>query len=200
MGVFSKHHRYREAGEGPNVNNVSEYGVPARSLFTSTKPFSMHHRIEITDAYENVIYRAESKALSFRDDTAVFDFQGRQLASISKKVFSLHQLHYVEMSDGRRFELSTELMHLVKDIINIQGLGWQLQGNILAFNFALLDTDGSIIAVISQKAFSLHDKYCIDIYKPEHEPVCVAILVALQHIIRDREAASASSSGGSSGK
>ena len=42
--------------------------------------------------------------------------------------------------------------------------------------------------------FSLHDKYCIDIYKPEHEDKVVAILITLQHMIKDREAASASSS------
>ena len=45
---------------------------------------------------------------------------------------------------------------------------------------------------------SLHDKYCIDIYKPEYENIVIAILVTLQHIIRDRENASASSSSSSS--
>ena len=102
------------------------------------------------------------------------------------------------MADGTRFEVSTELFHLVKDINNIEGLGWQLQGNILALNFQLYDSDGSIIAVISQKMLSLHDKYCLDIYRPEYEDKVVAILITLQHMIRDREAASSSSSSSSS--
>ena len=45
---------------------------------------------------------------------------------------------------------------------------------------------------------SLHDKYCIDIYRPEYEKTVVAILVTLQHMIRDRENASSGSSSSSS--
>ena len=37
MGVFSKYHRFREAGEAVNVNNAAEYGQPARSLFYHVK-------------------------------------------------------------------------------------------------------------------------------------------------------------------
>ena len=144
MGIFSKHHRFREAGEQANVNNVAQFGEPVRSLFTTSKVFTLHHRITI--------------------------------------------------------QLSNEFFHIIKDITNIEGLGWQLRGNILGLNFQLYDADGSIIAVIGQKLLSLHDKYCVDIYRPEAEPVVVAILVTLQHMIKDREArASSSSSSSSSG-
>ena len=103
------------------------------------------------------------------------------------------------MADGLQFELSNEVLHIIKDITNIEGLGWQLQGNILGLNFELYDQNGSIIAVIGQKMLSIHDKYCIDIYRREYEEIVVAILVTLQHMIRDRQAAySGSSSGGSS--
>ena len=81
---------------------------------------------------------------------------------------------------------------------NLEGLGWQLRGNILGLNFELYDENGGIIAVIAQKLFSLHDKYCIDIYRPEYEKEVVAILITLQHMIRDRQAASSSSSSSSS--
>jgi uncharacterized protein YxjI len=128
----------------------------------------------------------------------VFDAAGRHVAHIERKFFTLHERHFVTMADGTAFELSNELFHLVKDVTNIVGLGWQLRGNILGLNFELYDENGQIIAVIAQKLFSLHDKYCIDIYRPEYEPFVVAILVTLQHMIRDREAASASSSSSSS--
>ena len=98
------------------------------------------------------------------------------------------------------FHHEGEFFHIIKDITNIEGLGWQLRGNILGLNFQLYDADGGIIAVIGQKLLSIHDKYCVDIYRPEAEPVVVAILVTLQHMIKDREArASSSSSSSSSG-
>ena len=199
MGVFSKIHRFREAGEQANVNNVERFGEPVRSLFTSTKVFTLHHRIDITDDREQVVYQAQTKFPSLHDKTDITDAAGNPVAHIEKKILTLHQRHFVSMSDGQSFELSNELFHLIKDITNIEGLGWQLQGNILGLNFELYDQAGKVIAVIGQKMLSIHDKYCVDIYQPEQERQVVAILITLQHMIRDREntaAASSSSAGG----
>ena len=198
MGVFSKYHRFREAGEDANVVNVERFGQPARSLFTSTKVFTVHHHIDIVDDNENVVYQANSKVFSSHDKTDVTDAMGRQVAHIEKKFFSIHERHFVTMADGTKFELSNEVMHLVKDITNIVGLGWQLRGNIAGLNFELYDADGGIIALIGQKMFSLHDKYCIDIYRPEHEQTVIAILVTLQHMMSDRAAGAAASGSSSS--
>ena len=198
MGVFSKINRFREAGQQANVINTERFGEPIRSLFTTTKVFTLHHHIDITDQYEEIAYQANSKMLSIHDKTDITDRAGMPVAHIEKKFFSFHQRHFITMADGLKFEMSNELFHLIKDITNIEGLGWQLRGNILGLNFELYDTDGSIIAVIAQKMISLHDKYCIDIYRPEAERIVVAILVTLQHMIRDRENASSASSSSSS--
>ena len=199
MGVFSKYHRFHEAGEAANVNNVARFGEPDHSLFTSSKVFSLHHHIDITDDQERVVYQATSKFFSIKDKTDIVDAQGNQVAHIERKVFSLHERHSVTMADGTSFGVSNELLHLIKDITNIEGLGWQLRGNIAGLNFELYDQEERIIAVIGQKAFSLHDKYCIDIYRPELEQIVVAILVTLIHMMKDREnSVSFSSSSGSS--
>ena len=187
MGTFSKYHRFHEAGEEANVNNVERFGTPAYSLYTSTKVFTVHHHIDITDDHEEVRYRSESKVFSIHNKTDVVNAMGAFVAHIEKKVFTLHERRYITMADGTYFELSNEIFHLVKDITNIEGLGWQLRGNVMAMNFELYDPCGEIIAVIGQKMFSIHDKYCVDIYRPAEEQKVVAILVALQHMIRDRQ-------------
>ena len=194
MGVFSKVHRFREAGEAANVNNVERFGEPVKSLFTTSKVFTLHHKIDITDSSENAVYHAETKFPSIHDKTDVYDASGNRLAHIERKFFTLHERHFVTMADGNSFELSNEILHIIKDVTNIVGLGWQLRGNILGLNFELYDENGEIIAVIAQKMLSIHDKYCIDIYKPEHEEAVVAILITLQHMIKDREAAASTSS------
>ncbi len=194
MGVVSKYHRFREAGEEANVNNVAEYGQPVRSLFTTSKILSLHKDTDITDEHENVLYHSSSKFFSIRDKTDIADKDGNHVAHIERKVFSFHERHFITMADGKSFELSNELWHIIKDVTNIEGLGWVLRGNIAELNFQLYDQQGNIIAVISQKMFSIHDKYCVDIYRPEAEPTVVAILVTLQHMIKDREARRSASS------
>lgn len=198
MGVDSKYHRFREAGEAANVNNVARFGEPAYSLFTTSKVFTLHKHIDITDAQERVVYEANTKFPSIHDKTDVTDAQGNQVAHIERKLFTLHERHFVTMADGKSFQISNELFHLIKDVTNIEGLDWQLQGNIAGLNFELYDQNGAVIAVIGQKMISLHDKYSIDIYQPELEPIVVAILVTLQHMMKDREARATSSASSSS--
>ena len=198
MGVFSKYHRFREAGEDANINNVQRFGEPAVSLFTTTKVFTLHHHIDITNSREEVVYEANTKFPSIHDKTDITDAEGRFVAHIERKLLTLHQRHFITMGDGTKFEISNELFHLVKDIMNIEGLGWQIRGNIAGLNFELYDEHDEIIAVIGQKMFSIHDKYCIDIYRTEYQDTIVAVLVTLQHMIKDREAASVHSSAGGS--
>lgn len=200
MGIFSKIHRYRNAGENANVNNVERFGVPAISLFTSTKVFTLHHHIDIMDASEKILYEADTKILTLHDTTDIYTADGEHVANIRRKLLSLHERRFVVMDDGKEFQLSNEIFHIIKDVTNIEGLGWQLRGNLLGLNFEIYDSLDEVIAVIAQKMFSIHDKWCVDIYKKEHEKNIVAILVALQHMIRDRQSSSGggSSSGSSS--
>ena len=197
MGVLSKYHRYREAGEAANINNVERFGKPVKSLFTTTKVFTLHHHIDITNDREEIVYQANTKFPSLHDKTDIMNADGKQIAHIERKVFTLHERHFITMADGTKFELSNQLWHLVKDISDIEGLGWQLRGNIAGLNFELYDGQENIIAVIGQKMLSIHDKYAIDIYRPEHEDTVIAILVTLQHMMKDRAASSAAGASGS---
>lgn len=187
MGLFDKLFNYRNAGEKPSENITEKFGEPVRSLFTSTGALSLKQSTEITDDQGQVVYKASSKVVSLKDETFVTDASGKQIAHIASKVFSLHERHLVDMADGTHFELSNELKHVVKDVTNIEGLGWQLRGNIVGLHFQLYDQNGGVIAVISQKAVSIKDKYCIDIYQQQNEATAVTILIALQHMVRDRE-------------
>ena len=198
MGVMSKYHRFREAGEQANVNNVERFGEPVKSLFTTSKVFTLHKHIDITDDREQIVYQSNTKFPSLHDKTDITDAAGNQVAHIERKIFTLHERHFITMADGTKFELANELFHLVKDITNIEGLGWQLRGNIAGLNFELYDEQENVIAVIGQKMFSIHDKYCIDIYQPEYEDKIVAILITLQHMMKDRQAAASASSSSSS--
>lgn len=194
--VSGSSQRYSEPGQGVDYRNVAEYGEPVKSLYTSSEIFTLHHRIEITDGEGNVAYRAETQFPSIHDKTDIYTADGRHVAYMERKLITLHEIRYVDMEDGTRFTLSNELFHIIRDVTNIEGLDWILEGNLLQLNFSIKDADGSLIALVSQKFLSIHDKYAVDIYQPKYEEKVVAILIALQHMISDRNAAA--SSGGAS--
>lgn len=195
--VTRQHQRYTGPGE-IDSRILEEYGKPVKSLYTSSEIFTLHHRIEVTDENGNVAYRAETQFPSIHDKTDIYDAQGRHIAYMERKLLTLHEIHYVDMDNGKHFTLSNELMHIVRDVTNIEGLGWVLDGNFIQLNFTIKDSSGELIALVSQKFISLHDKYAVDIYKPDYEEEVVAILITLQHMIRDRQAASSGSAGGAS--
>ncbi len=190
--------RFHESGEAVHPDNEAQYGQPSKSLYCSSPVLSLNHAIEVTDDKGQVHYRAESDFISLHDYTRINDAFGNRIAEVERKSLSFHEIHYVHMADGTEFTLSNELFHLVKDITNVEGLGWRLQGNFLEMNFQILDQQANVLAVIGQKLFSIHDKYSVDIYDPQQEQKIIAILITLQHLIRDRENSRTSSASANS--
>ncbi len=201
MGFLDKLQKLSEAVESVNEmagsvgkSTVVDYGEPVYSLYTALKLGDMHRKIEITDEAGNVKYYTKSSIIAIKGKTDIMDAAGNVIAHLEKKPVSLHEKHFVTMADGTDFTLSNELMHVVKDITNIQGLGWQIRGNIIGLSFNLIDGNDKPIATIDKKMISIHDKYCIDMYQPEHEQKVIAIVIQLEKMIEERSENESSSS------
>lgn len=194
MSIFSKlkdMQSFHESGSTTSSNVSAQFGEPAYSLYTSLNfgsvSAALHNQINVTDENDEVKYTTSTKVVSIKNKTEILDAAGNKVAYMERKPVSLHEKRLIEMADGTKFTLSNELFHIVKDITNIEGLGWQLEGNILGLNFTLKDQYGQPVAAIGQKMLSLHDKYCIDIYQPQFEKEVVTIVIALEKMIKDRE-------------
>lgn len=202
MGILSK---LMELGESVNdaadqisSSTIEDYGDPAYYLFTALDLRDIHQKINITDEQDNVKYYTKSSIIQIKGKTEIMDPQGNIIAFLEKKPISLHEIHYITMADGRKFTLSNELFHIVEDITNIEGLGWQIRGNVLGLNFNLVDEFEHPVASIGKKMISIHDRYSIGIYQPEHEDVVVAIVIQLEKMIKAREENKSSSFGSDS--
>ena len=186
MGFFSKFQKFHETGERPAESNVQDYGQPVRSLYTALNLGDLHQKIDITDDQKNVVYYTKSSIFALKGKTEIYDAGGKVIAHLEKRPVSLHEKHFVTMADGTKFTLSNEIFHIIKDITNIEGLGWQLRGNIIGLNFNLLDENGEPIATVGKKMISIHNKYCIDLYQPRHEQKVVAIVIQLEKMLESR--------------
>ena len=186
MGIFSGIQKLHGAGESPNESTVEQFGTPARSLYTELKLGDLHQKIEIRDEQGQMLYYTKSSVFALKGKTDIFDASGTPVAHLEKKPISLHEKHYITMADGQKFTMSNELFHVFKDVTNIEGLGWQLQGNVIGLNFMLFDQDGEAIAAIGQKMISIHNRCSIDLYQPKHEKIVVAIVIQLQKMLTAR--------------
>lgn len=201
MGIFDKLQKLGEMVESVNEmagsvgkSTVVDYGDPVYSFYTALQLGNINRRIDITDEEGNLKYYTKSSIVAIKGKTDIMDAEGKVIAHLEKKPISLHEKHFVNMADGTSFTLSNELLHVVKDITNIEGLGWQIRGNIIGLCFNLIDENEKPVATVDKKMISVHDKYCIEIYQPEYEQIAVAILIQLEKMIEDRSDNESSSS------
>lgn len=148
---------------------------------------SIHNKIEITDEDGNPVYHIHGKVFSLHDTTFLTDAGGGDIATITRRVVSLHDTHLIVLNDGTEIELCSELLHLTKDVLDIEALGWQLTGDIVQHNYQLTDDQGQLLAQTHRKWISLHDTYEVDIVDEERMDLIVAVLVALDKIVGDRQ-------------
>lgn len=175
-------------------STIDDYGEPEYTLYTARKLEDIHREIDIFDEDGNLKYYTKSAIIAITGKTDIMDADGKVIAHLEKKPISLHQKHFIDMKDGRHITLSTELFHIVEDITNIEELGWQIQGNIIAHHFNIIDENGDAVATVGRQAISIHEKYSIGIYQPVHEEVVVAIVIQLEKMLADRDLNSSSSS------
>lgn len=166
-------------------------------LKMKSKIASIHSKISITDEEGNLVYQVHSKVFSLHDVTYLTDGKGEEIAVITRKPVSMHDAHTIQLVDGTEIELRSELLHLTRDVLDIEALGWQLTGDLVQHNYQMMDDQGQMLAQTHRKWLSLHDTYEVDILDEERMDLIVAVLVALDKIVGDRQRVIASSDGAS---
>ncbi len=177
---------FNQAADEASRTTLEDLGEPAYSLYTALQLGELHRRIDVTDEQGQLKYYTKSSIIAIKGKTEIMDASGKVVAHLEKQPVSLHEKHFVTMEDGTSFTLSNEIFHVIKDITNIEGLGWQLQGNFIGLTFNLLDQEGQPLAAVGRQAVSVHDKYRIDVYRPSQEKIIVAIVIQLEKMLEAR--------------
>ena len=144
---------------------LENYGEPEYYLYTALQLGEMHRRIDVTDEKDSLKYYTQSSIFALKGKTEIMDADGNVIAHLEKKPVSLHEKHFVNMTDGTSFTLS---------------------GNIIGLTFNLLDEKGQPVARVEKSAISVHDKYSMGIYQPDKEQIVVAIVIQLEKMIEAR--------------
>lgn len=188
MDERSRHHRDCEQGSEAIVRSDCQPDQAVRSLFFPTRFGSLRKDTDIVDEHGKVVYHSTSRPISLKDKTDVTDARGAQVAHIERRVLTLHEYHRVEMADGRTFDVTCEIAQPASDVMSINEAGWQLRGNIAALDFEIVDAEEGVIAVVGRGHVPVADLHRADIRRKEFEAEVVALLIVLQHTLRDREA------------
>lgn len=132
-------------------------------------------------------YLIEGSFLKVPKTFTVFNTNRTEVAVITKKVFSFLPQFFLEMN-GREILTIKKAFTFFKARYSIEGAGIEVNGNWLDMEFEVLQ-NGQTIGRVNKKWLSWGDSYEVQILSDEHEEIVIAIVVAIDCVKADQQAA-----------
>jgi uncharacterized protein YxjI len=153
------------------------------------KVFSIGDDFWVTDEQGNDAFLVDGKALRLRQTFELKDRSGAVVATVRKKLVSIHDSMDIER-DGAvlatvKKALFSPLHH--KSVVELAD-GGQLEavGNILDKEFEIR-TGGMVLAQISRSWFRIRDTYGVEVAPGQDDALILAIAVCLDRIHHDEQ-------------
>jgi uncharacterized protein YxjI len=153
------------------------------------KVFSIGDDFWVTDEQGNDAFLVDGKALRLRQTFELKDRSGSVVATVRKKLVSIHDSMDIER-DGAvlatvKKALFSPLHH--KSVVELAD-GGQLEavGNILDKEFEIR-TGGMVLAQISRSWFRIRDTYGVEVAPGQDDALILAIAVCLDRIHHDEQ-------------
>lgn len=163
-----------------------------KKLYMKQKVLSLNSKFTVKNEAEEDVYRVEGSFLRIPKKFSIFNQDQKEVAVVTKKVFSFLPRFFVEVEGQDVLTIKKEFSFF-KAKYSIEGHGIEVSGNWWDMNFEVFQNRNRIGSV-RQKWFSWGDSYEIEVVEDAMEVVLVAIVVAIDCVKADERAAASSSS------
>lgn len=138
--------------------------------------FSWFDSYDIFDEAGNVVFTVKGQ-LSWGHKLNIYDAQGALIATVKEVVFTW--LPKFEFYVGGNF-LGRMKKHfaLWRNNYSLDFNGWQVEGNLLAWDYIITSPAGKI-ATVSKQIFKWTDTYVIDVENPSDTLLCLMFTLAI---------------------
>lgn len=158
-----------------------------KQLYIKQKVFSIGEKFTVKDEREQDVYYVEGSFMRIPKTFTIMNTGGREVALITKKVFSLLPRFFVEVGGREVLTIQKELSFF-KARYSIDSADIEVHGNWWDMDFQILQR-GAVVGEVSKKWFTWGDSYSVQVLNEELEAVIVAIVVAIDCVKADHRAA-----------
>ena len=95
----------------------------------------------------------------------IFDGLGNEVGMVKERIFTFLPKFEMYMGESYLGCISKEFSFF-KPRYNIECNGWQVEGNILEWDYRVTDTVGNTVAIVNKELFNWTDTYVIDLIDP----------------------------------
>lgn len=140
----------------------------------------------IYDIDEEIVYNVHGRLSTGKVNLQLFDAEGTLIGTIKKTAISLRMPVFHESSpadyqieiDGERIATLKTKLSLNQENYEVEPYGWIVKGNILKWDFTVLDGEDEVVHISKRKGYD-SPTYILDFPNPEHEIIGLLIVLAI---------------------
>ena len=155
-----------------------------KSLYIKQQLFSLGEKFTVIDESQQDIYFVEGGFLQIPKQFTIYDRKRTEVATITKKVFSLLPKFFVEM-EGREIATISKELSFLKPRFSIDSEDIVIDGNWWEMNFQIYKS-GQRIGSVSKQWFTFGDAYNVQIEVEHYEALIISIVVAIDCVKSDK--------------
>lgn len=135
-------------------------------LLFKQRIFSWFDSYDIYDQEGHPVYTVKGQ-LSWGHCLKIFDGWGNEVGMVKERVLTF--LPKFEVYLGGQYQGCIEKeFSLFRPQYHIDFNGWQVQGNLLEWDYQIFDQTGRPVAMVSKEIFHLTDTYVIEVVQPQN--------------------------------
>lgn len=141
------------------------------------KFMSIAGKYEIYDENDQVVYKIQGRIrIPKRFD--VYDAQGEKIAMLKSKFFDIMPQFRLFIGDEEVGRVKKKFTFFTQKF-NVDCNGWKIDGNILGWDYSIVDADGNLVASMSKELWHLTDQYVLNIVNPQDALMVLMIVLAI---------------------
>ena len=153
---------------------------------------------QIYDENGDVAYTFEKETL-FLPKISLYDSMGAPVGRIETELSFFLREYSIYLYDDYAGKIKQEFRFLSHGL-NLDDLGWHIEGDFLAWNYQILDENGDIVADMEQELFHLTKHFNIEVYDEKDRDLVMLVVMAINQYDKSIDNANASASAHSSSR
>lgn len=141
------------------------------------KFMSVAGKYEVLDEEGQVAYKVQGRIrVPKRYD--VYDAQGKQLGCLKSKVWDFMPQFRLFIEDKEVGRVKKKF-RLFSQAFDLNCNDWKVEGNVLGWNYSIMDSNNNLIAEMSKELWHMTDHYVLDIEDPDDALMVLMIVLAI---------------------
>ncbi len=146
-------------------------------LLFKQRVFSWLDSYDIYDEQGSTVFSVEGK-MSWGHRLHILDSSGRHVGTVQQRLLTFLPQFEVYMGDTLVGTIRKEFSFLTPRF-TLDCRGWEVQGQIMEWDYEIIDSQGGLVATVTKELFHWSDTYVMDIADPGNALYVLMIVLAI---------------------